>query len=284
VILNPQGQLLSIQNVSAKWNKRGYFGLPAITTVNDTTYITYYHTPYLYGRRYLSDGQPVDSQSVKLFQSEDFESIGKLIWYPATNQVICHWTDLICENDLIHFTLPRLTDNGISLFSFKTDLSIISQPASLNGQCQIAVETPARWQSFSIIRASSIGGNALTAWIDEREGNTRVYGNFFDIGIVTGIEHEEDRMIIPQDFSIFQNYPNPFNPSTNIEFALPKSAFVTLKVYNLLGEEVATLVAEQREAGIHRFNWDARGLASGVYLYRLEAGKFVAVKKLILMR
>jgi len=85
-------------------------------------------------------------------------------------------------------------------------------------------------------------------------------------------------------FNLQQNYPNPFNPSTTIEFALPKSAFVTLKVYNLLGEEVATLIAEQRSAGIHWFNWDAGGLASGVYLYRLEAGNFVQSKKLILMR
>jgi len=95
------------------------------------------------------------------------------------------------------------------------------------------------------------------------------------------------------EFHLKQNYPNPFsplgrgicdNPSTTIEFVLPKSAFVTLKVYNLLGEEVATLIAEQRTAGIHKFNWDARGLASGVYLYRLEAGDFVQVKKLVLMR
>jgi len=84
----------------------------------------------------------------------------------------------------------------------------------------------------------------------------------------------------------------PFNLSTTIEFALPKSAFVTLKVYNLLGEEVATLVAEQRSAGIHKLNWDARGLASGVYLYRLEAANpstrsgqsFMAVKKMHLLR
>jgi hypothetical protein len=89
---------------------------------------------------------------------------------------------------------------------------------------------------------------------------------------------------LPKDFLLQSNYPNPFNPSTTIEFALPKSAFVTLKVYNLLGEEVATLVAEQRSAGIHKLNWDARGLASGVYLYRMEAGDFVQVKKLILMR
>ncbi len=106
---------------------------------------------------------------------------------------------------------------------------------------------------------------------------------------VTGIQEAEK---IPTDYSISQNYPNPFNSITTIEFALPKSAFVALKVYNLLGEEVATLVSEKRSAGIHRFNWDASGLTSGVYLYRLEAGNpsagseqgFVRVKKLILMR
>ncbi len=89
---------------------------------------------------------------------------------------------------------------------------------------------------------------------------------------------------LPSQYDLLQNYPNPFNPNTTIEFALPKSAFVTLKVYNLLGEEVVTLVEEQRTAGIHKFNWDASGLASGVYLYRLEAGEFVQSKKLVLMR
>jgi len=104
---------------------------------------------------------------------------------------------------------------------------------------------------------------------------------------------------IPKSYFLAQNYPNPFNPATTIEFALPKSAFVTLKVYNLLGEEVVMLIAEQKPAGIHKLNWDARGFASGVYLYRLEAGDpsasfpnrlgqagqvFVQTKKLILMR
>lgn len=105
---------------------------------------------------------------------------------------------------------------------------------------------------------------------------------------------------MPGGFALGQNYPNPFNPSTTIEFTLPQSAFVTLKVYNLLGEEVAALVSEQRMAGIHKINWDARGLASGVYLYRLEAGDpstslpraesrgsgrgFVQTRKLILLR
>jgi uncharacterized delta-60 repeat protein len=99
----------------------------------------------------------------------------------------------------------------------------------------------------------------------------------------TSVEFPTPKSLI-RDFSLSQNYPNPFNPSTTIEFTLPQPAFATLKVYNLLGEEVAKLVAEQRSAGIHKINWDARGLASGVYLYRLEAGDFVQAKKLILMR
>jgi len=100
---------------------------------------------------------------------------------------------------------------------------------------------------------------------------------------VTNIE-KDDVHSNPMNFVLYQNYPNPFNPSTSIEFALPQSAFVTLKIYNLLGEAVAALIAEQRETGIHKLNWDASGLASGVYLYRLEAGEFVQTKKLILMR
>ena len=100
------------------------------------------------------------------------------------------------------------------------------------------------------------------------------------------------KAIIPQEYSLSQNYPNPFNPSTTIEFTLPISSFVTLKIYNLLGQEVAILVADKRAAGIHKLNWNASGLANGVYLYRMEAGDprnnsgqvFVQTKKLILLR
>jgi len=113
---------------------------------------------------------------------------------------------------------------------------------------------------------------------------------FVDIGALeseflkTGDGVEEKRELIPANFTLEQNYPNPFNPSTTIEFALSKSSFVTLNVYNLLGEAVVTLIAEKRSAGDYKVNWDASGLTSGVYLYRLEAGNFVQGKKLILMR
>jgi hypothetical protein len=85
-------------------------------------------------------------------------------------------------------------------------------------------------------------------------------------------------------FLIEQNYPNPFNPATTIAFTLPKASLVTLKIYDVLGKEVVTLVAEKLPVGKHQRVWEAKGLASGVYLYRLQAGEFVQTKKLILLR
>ena len=90
--------------------------------------------------------------------------------------------------------------------------------------------------------------------------------------------------IMPANYALKQNYPNPFNPTTNIEFSIPQLEFVTLKVYNILGEEVATLVSEKLSAGKYKYDWDASGLASGVYVYRIQAGDYVETRKMILMR
>jgi hypothetical protein len=81
-----------------------------------------------------------------------------------------------------------------------------------------------------------------------------------------------------------QNYPNPFNPTTTISFKLPKAAFVTLKVYDLLGHEVAVLVNEKKAAGKYEVRFATSSLAGGVYFYRLHAGEFIETKKLMLLR
>jgi len=89
---------------------------------------------------------------------------------------------------------------------------------------------------------------------------------------------------MPTQFALAQNYPNPFNPSTTIRYGLPHASRVSLKVYNTLGQEVATLVNEMKPVGVHTLQFDAGSLASGVYFYRIQAGNYIDTKKLILLR
>ncbi len=89
---------------------------------------------------------------------------------------------------------------------------------------------------------------------------------------------------LPRQFSLDQNYPNPFNPTTRIRYALPSAARVVLKIYDLLGQEVATMLDEVQQPGWYTETWDARDVASGVYFYRLTAGTFSSVKKLVVVK
>jgi hypothetical protein len=89
---------------------------------------------------------------------------------------------------------------------------------------------------------------------------------------------------IPACFVLEQNYPNPFNPTTRFTFAVPVRSPVTLKVFNVLGSEVSTVVTGEMEAGTHSVRWNAEGLPSGVYFYRLQSGAFSETKRLVLVR
>lgn len=100
----------------------------------------------------------------------------------------------------------------------------------------------------------------------------------------TTVRSDDGGAAVVKDFILDQNYPNPFNPSTAIYYALPKAQFVTLKIFNMAGQEVATLVNRQQDAGEHTFQWNAEKFPSGVYMYRLQAGEFSETKKMILLR
>jgi len=86
------------------------------------------------------------------------------------------------------------------------------------------------------------------------------------------------------NYFLGQNYPNPFNPSAKISYSIPELSFVTLKIYDVLGNEIETLVNEEKPSGTYEITWYAEGLPSGIYFYRLESGKFVSVKKMILIK
>lgn len=101
-------------------------------------------------------------------------------------------------------------------------------------------------------------------------------------GLITSVEHLSN--ILPTEYRLEQNYPNPFNPETTIRFVLPKRSSVTLKLFDILGKEVATLVDEELQPGEHKVVFDARSLSSGVYFYRLEAKGFVQSKRFLLLK
>ncbi len=116
--------------------------------------------------------------------------------------------------------------------------------------------------------------------VDAKKGTVEIYRN------LTAVPTTEP---LPQEFALQQNYPNPFNPETTIRFKLPQAENVTINIFNLHGQLVRKLVGENREAGFHEIVWDARdnegnSLSSGVYLYRIQAGEFSDVKKLMLLR
>ncbi|MGO9480236.1 MAG: aryl-sulfate sulfotransferase [Candidatus Kryptoniota bacterium] len=121
------------------------------------------------------------------------------------------------------------------------------------------------------IMVTSISNASLTGLSDSA----------FTIAGVTGTKEVSNT---PESYELYQNYPNPFNPATQIKYSIPNNGFVTLKVYNILGQEVATIFSGTQKAGNYTANFDANKFASGVYFYRLQAGSFSSVKKMILIK
>jgi len=118
-----------------------------------------------------------------------------------------------------------------------------------------------------------------------RAGNSSGYSDWsaplsFTTQLSTSLETSES----PQAVSLQQNYPNPFNPSTIIQFGMPETGFVELGVYNMLGQRVAVLANEQRSQGWHEVTLDASNLSSGTYIYRLQIGRDVLTRKLMLIK
>jgi len=130
-------------------------------------------------------------------------------------------------------------------------------------------------------------------WSDLRDGNKGydIYGNIYDLNVITGVKEPDTNDKLPNSFSLLQNYPNPFNPTTTIHYTIPtnvenvKFVFSTkLTVYNTLGEEVTTLVNKTQNPGNYKVTFDASNLSSGVYYYQLKRGSLVKTKKMIIMK
>ncbi len=163
-------------------------------------------------------------------------------------------------------TLTQNTNTNPRFFTMPVQLKITTE----QGDTLVTVFNDAVNQSFEI----EVNSYPLSVELDP---------NNLILKDILGTTEVEDETL-PADFTLSQNYPNPFNPTTKINYALPKDEFVTLKVFNILGEEVAKLVEGRVTAGSHSVEFDASNLSSGTYIYRLTAGKFVSTKKMILLK
>lgn len=120
-------------------------------------------------------------------------------------------------------------------------------------------------------------------FINYTEGNRLIYNTNKILDLING-DSPANEIIIPNTFELNQNYPNPFNPSTTIEYTIPENSRVSLKIYDILGKEVATLVDKEQNSGTYIVIWDAKSFSSGIYFYRITAGSNSDTKRMVLKK
>ena len=134
--------------------------------------------------------------------------------------------------------------------------------------------TGSAWVNLS----GAMKGTTMSLWVSQ------IYASLAFTGAASSVSSVAYQQMNPGEFRLEQNFPNPFNPSTMIQYDIPHQSMVTLTVYNSLGQKVESLINEMQDAGYHEVKFDASGLASGAYFYRIQAGNFAATKTLMLLR
>jgi photosystem II stability/assembly factor-like uncharacterized protein len=195
------------------------------------------------------------------------------------------------------------TNYGISWFPQNSgvtenlnDIQFRSQTEGMvvgnNGVVRYTSDGGTTWQEDSYFNGLTDGDIISLATVDFNTGvavvrnTTREGGSTTSMFIVSTepLDVDENGKTSPSQYSLEQNYPNPFNPTTKINYSVPQLGLVTIKVYDLLGKEVATLIDEEKNAGNYQIDFNGYGLPSGIYFYKLTAGNFSETKKLVLMK
>jgi len=212
-----------------------------------------------------------------------YNNNGGLIWKRNTNKELSI-SDLLVIDELnisviIGGSYDDDSGNNVYLYGFKTDngnkLFDMKYNFGVSSDFSIDIKNGAVTKDNRI---------ALVAWVSNNETGTEYkaynYLTVFDLSSVTSINDETKNY----EFKLSQNYPNPFNPTTTINFSIPKQTDVSLKVYDVLGKEVAELVNKEMSTGSYKVDFDASNISSGIYFYKITAGSFVQSRKMILIK
>jgi hypothetical protein len=136
--------------------------------------------------------------------------------------------------------------------------------------------------SAEFILSSTVGESFIGKTINATNQQNVGFWYVYKQSTITVVEEEQE--LLPTEFKLEQNFPNPFNPATTIKYAVPIKSNVLIKIYNIVGEEVAKLVNEEKDQGWYSLVFESSGLASGIYIYRMQAGTYVNTKKMILVK
>jgi len=256
---NPKNQFEAVRNGSGVWlfYTEGIAGNTDIKCIYSSDGGTSYGSPFTIGSMADRDEYWFDAKYYK----SGSEGVG-IIYYsdslqtgPGTNM-----------SDKMYYTSAPLSDP----LTFASSVHFSEHPPVFSDRGYIP----------TLIEYYNTAGDAGAIWVGLNGSGRGIY--FDRLQSVTGVSQEETSM--PLYYSLSQNYPNPFNPVTNLEFGISKLGFVSLKVFDMLGKEVATLVNENLNPGNYNYNFDASDLTSGIYFYKLESEGFQETKRMMLIK
>jgi len=223
------------------------------------------------------------SEIIKLYKQKGLEEKQLLTIGSASPQWVTLWEDL--DLDIAQFHLwngPGQIDEGLR-FDFPSPISDI--PTFL-GEFTTLPELSLQNTCEILTNARRLGYSGAFAWAYRAKDSASLplLGDESRNCILTSVAIERFHNERPKDFTLAQNYPNPFNPTTTIQFDLPKAVYVTLTIYNLMGQKITTLISGNYPAGRFVKTWDATEFAGGVYMYQLQAGTYKETKKLLFLK
>ena len=268
--------------------------LNTFADTNLTTGKTYYYTLS------VTDSNQIESFPSKVlgitpgssftYQAEDATIIGTV--FLDNNHLGYHGTGFAnfdASNSSVEFTYMPGFGGGKRAMLFRYALGNNDRTGSLvvNGETRsLTMRGTVDWTNY-VTDSVEVNLNAGFNNTIRFSATGSDFGNLDEITIVprsiTAVELTNNKNL-PSSYQLYQNYPNPFNPVTKIKYDIPKSGFVTIKVFNLLGQEVALLVNQEQRAGKYSIEFNAAGFVSGIYFYRIQAGNYSLTKKMILLK